>query len=58
MNIIIRGKHIELTDALKEYVMKRVGKLAKYSDEFMDVQVTLLVERDGIGSRLLPHFTV
>jgi len=46
MNIIIRGKHIELTDALKEYVMKRVGKLEKYSDEFMDVQVTLLVERD------------
>ena len=46
MNINIRGKHIELTDALKEYAMKRVGKLAKYSDEFMDVQVTLLVERD------------
>ena len=46
MNIIIRGKHIELTDALKEYVTKRVGKLEKYSDEFMDVQVTLLVERD------------
>lgn len=46
MNINIRGKHIELTDALKEYVMKRVGKLAKYSDEFVDVQVTLLVERD------------
>jgi putative sigma-54 modulation protein len=46
MNIVIRGKHIELTDALKEYVIKRVGKLAKYSDEFMDIQVTLLVERD------------
>ena len=46
MNIIIRGKHIELTDALKEYVNKRVGKLTKYSDDFMDVQVTLLVERD------------
>ncbi|MDA8227807.1 MAG: ribosome-associated translation inhibitor RaiA [Desulfitobacterium hafniense] len=45
MNIIIRGKHIEVTDALKEYVLKRVGKLDKYSDEFMDVQVTLLVER-------------
>lgn len=46
MNIIIRGKHIELTDALKDYVNKRVGKLAKYSDDFMDVQVTLLVERE------------
>ena len=45
MNIIIRGKHIEVTDALKDYVNKRVGKLEKFSDEFMDVQVTLLVER-------------
>ncbi len=45
MNIIIRGKHVEVTDALKDYVYKRVGKLEKYSDEFMDVQVTLLVER-------------
>lgn len=46
MNIIIRGKHIELTDALKDYALKRVGKLKKYSDHFQDVQVTLLVERD------------
>lgn len=44
MNILIRGKHIEVTDALKEYVLKRVGKLEKYSDEFTDVKVTLLVE--------------
>lgn len=46
MNIIIRGKHIEVTDALKDYVTKRVGKLEKYSDEFQEIQVTLLVERD------------
>ncbi|MHB1652416.1 MAG: ribosome hibernation-promoting factor, HPF/YfiA family [Desulfitobacteriaceae bacterium] len=46
MNIMIRGKHIEVTDALKDYVTKRVSKLEKYSDEFKDVQVTLLVERD------------
>jgi putative sigma-54 modulation protein len=45
MNIIIRGKHIEVTDALKSYVTRRVSKLEKFSDEFMDVQVTLLVER-------------
>ncbi len=46
MNIIIRGKHIEVTDALKSYVAKRVGKLEKYTDEFQDITVTLLVERD------------
>lgn len=45
MNIIIRGKHIEVTDALKSYVTRRVSKLEKFSDDFMDVQVTLLVER-------------
>ncbi|MDD2233678.1 MAG: ribosome-associated translation inhibitor RaiA [Desulfitobacteriaceae bacterium] len=45
MNIIIRGKHIEVTDALKSYVTKRVSKLEKFSDDFTDVQVTLLVER-------------
>ncbi|AGA70792.1 ribosome-associated protein Y (PSrp-1) [Desulfitobacterium dichloroeliminans LMG P-21439] len=44
MNISVRGKQMEVTDALKEYVLKRVGKLEKYSDEFMDVKVTLLVE--------------
>lgn len=46
MNINIRGKHIEVTDALRSYVIKRVGKLEKYTDEFMDVTVTLLVEKD------------
>lgn len=46
MNIIIRGKHIEVTDALKDYVTKRVTKLERYSDEFQDVLVTLLVEKD------------
>ena len=44
MNITVRGKQMEVTDALREYVNKRVGKLAKYSDEFRDVKVTLLVE--------------
>lgn len=46
MNIIIRGKQMKITDALKDYVEKRVGKLEKYSDNFIDVQVTLSVEKE------------
>lgn len=46
MNIIIRGKQFKVTDALKDYVDKRVGKLGKYSDDFIDVQVTLSVEKE------------
>lgn len=46
MNINVRGKHIEVTDALRDYVEKRVGKLEKYFDNLEEVQVTLLVEKD------------
>lgn len=46
MNITVRGKQIKVTDALKEYAEKRVGKLAKYSDDFTDVVVTLSVEKE------------
>lgn len=46
MNIVVRGKQFKVTDALKDYVIKRVGKLEKFSDDFTDVQVTLSVQKD------------
>lgn len=46
MNIIVRGKNIDVTDALKDYVDKRVGKLEKYFEGIHDAQVTLIVEKD------------
>ncbi|GAF10290.1 ribosomal subunit interface protein [Paenibacillus pini JCM 16418] len=32
MNFSIRGQHIEVTDALKDYVDKKLGRLEKYFD--------------------------
>lgn len=46
MKIILKGRNIEITDALRDYVDKRLGKLNKYIDELEEAQVTLLVERD------------
>lgn len=43
MNITVRGKNIELTNALKEYVEKRIGKLEKYLDNIEEATVTLTV---------------
>lgn len=43
MRIITRGKNIEITDALKTHVEKRIGKIAKYFDEDTEAQVTLSV---------------
>ena len=46
MNVQVRGRNIEVTYALKDYVVKRVGKLDKYIDNLGDAQVTLTVERE------------
>jgi len=45
MNITVRGKNVEVTDALKDYVEKRLGKLDKYFENLREAQVTLVVEK-------------
>lgn len=46
MDITIRGKNIELTPALKDYVGDKVGRLEKYFDSINAVDVALTVERN------------
>ncbi|ADI02633.1 ribosome hibernation-promoting factor, HPF/YfiA family [Syntrophothermus lipocalidus] len=46
MRIEVRGKNIELTDALREYVEKRLSKLERFIDDLKEAQVTLSVEGD------------
>ncbi len=45
MGVQIRGRNIEVTDALKEYINKRLRKLEKYIDNLGEAQVTLSVVR-------------
>ncbi len=44
MVINVRGKNIDVTDALKRYVEKKLTKLEKYLD-LSEAQVTLVVEK-------------
>lgn len=46
MKFEIRGRNIEITDALREYTTKRLSKLEKYIDDVKEVQVALSVEGD------------
>lgn len=46
MRIITRGKNIDVTDALKVHVDKRIGKISRYFDENTEAQVTLSVVKD------------
>ena len=41
----IRGKNIEITFALKDYVEKRVGKVSKYFDAVSEITVLLAVTK-------------
>ncbi|MEW5953765.1 MAG: ribosome-associated translation inhibitor RaiA [Bacillota bacterium] len=47
MKIQVRGRNIEVTDALKEYVEKRLSKLDRFMDGLDEAQVTLKVEKDS-----------
>ncbi|WP_295160618.1 ribosome-associated translation inhibitor RaiA [Selenomonas sp. AE3005] len=41
----VRGKNIEITPSLREYVEKRVGKVTKYFDNVGDISVLLTVSK-------------
>lgn len=41
----IRGKNIEITPALREYVEKKVGKVTKYFDNVNEITVLLTVTK-------------
>lgn len=45
MNIIITGRHLELTDNLKEYAEEKIKKFGKYLTNISDIAVTLSVEK-------------
>ncbi|HHY81493.1 MAG TPA: ribosome-associated translation inhibitor RaiA [Clostridiales bacterium] len=46
MNIKISGKNVEITDALRRQVNKKVGKLERYFVPGTEAQVTLSVEKN------------
>jgi len=47
MNIIVKGKNMSVTPALREYVEKRIGKFEKFFEGGLrEAVVTLVVERE------------
>lgn len=46
MRFIISGKNIQVTDALKENVIEKIGRLDKYFREDVEAHVTLSVKKD------------
>lgn len=47
MKISIHGDHVKITEAIKEYIEEKLGKLAKYFDDSADVDVIVKVRLRG-----------
>lgn len=47
MKVLVRGRNVDVTNALKEYVEKRVGKLNKFLDNVDEAIVIMSVEGDS-----------
>ncbi len=45
MQLNITGHHVELTDALRDYVETKFAKLERHFDQITNVQVTLTVDK-------------
>lgn len=46
MQINISGHHVEVTDALKDYVSEKLERLARFSDDITSIQAVLTVEKN------------
>jgi len=59
LHVIVQGKHIQVTPALREYAEEKVGRIARYFDQVRDAQVVLSVERRGeMGKAQVVEVTV
>lgn len=47
MKISIHGDHVKITESIKEYVEEKLGKLSKYFDNDLDVDVIVKVRLRG-----------
>ncbi len=45
MNIIVNGRHLEITPALRSYAEEKIGKFGKYASGITEAIVTLGVEK-------------
>ncbi|MCC5883538.1 MAG: ribosome-associated translation inhibitor RaiA [Halomonas sp.] len=46
MQVNITGHHVELTDALRDYVSEKLSRVQRHYDNITNVQVTLSIEKE------------
>ncbi|WP_299230468.1 ribosome-associated translation inhibitor RaiA [uncultured Halomonas sp.] len=55
MQVNITGLHVELTDALRDYVNEKLTRVERHYDNITNVQVTLSVEKERQSAACIMH---
>lgn len=59
LHVIVQGRHIRVTPALREYAEEKLGRIGRYFDQVHEAQVVLSVERRGdLGRAQVAEVTV
>jgi len=46
MNFTINGKNIDITDAIKNYVNEKIGRIVKHNNQIINIKITLSVNKN------------
>lgn len=46
MNLKLTGNHVEITDAMRDYVVSKINKITRHFDHVIDVSVILSIEKN------------
>lgn len=59
LHVIVQGKHMQVTPALRQYAEEKLGRIVRYFDQVKDAQVVMSVERRGeLGKAQVVEVTV
>lgn len=46
MEIIVKGRHMEVTDALRTYAEEKIGRISKYFDQIIKIEIAFIDEKN------------
>ncbi|MFV0250405.1 MAG: ribosome hibernation-promoting factor, HPF/YfiA family [Bacilli bacterium] len=52
MNYNIHATKLTVTDAIREYIIKRIGKLEKYFQNYEEININILIKTNGINQKI------
>ena len=55
MNITINARHMEVTDAIRQYIEGKVAKLPRFYDSVLDIEVVLDTQADKAMVEIVAH---